>query len=490
MKQKRVVPVILCGGAGSRLWPLSRTNLPKQFIKLDGKNSHSLFQQTILRLDKFTDNQEAKDIALEQALIVTNEAHRFTALEQLDEIGKSAEIILEPVGKNTAPSLTLATLHVQQHYGDSAIMLVLSADHYIADSAKFCHALYQGIKLAHNEAHCIVTLGVEPTEPATGYGYIQYQPESTKQHHRVSSFVEKPDITVAKQYLDSGDYVWNAGIFVLSVKTWLSALKQFRHDIYKSVHTSWQQKQLDTPFIRPDEGEFYQVPSESIDYAVMEHSPQSSIIVKMIKLETQWSDLGTWQAILDLAQTNAQHSVITDGDVIAIDTNDSYIKAQNRLVATLGVENLIVIETADAVLIANKSASQDLKKIISELNNQEREEQHLHRKVHRPWGWYDSVDAGERFKVKRICVKPGASLSLQKHHHRAEHWVVVKGTAEVTCGDKVMLLSENQSTYIPLGETHRLKNPGTIALEIIEVQTGSYLGEDDIVRFDDVYGRE
>lgn len=484
-----VVPVVLCGGSGTRLWPLSRANYPKQFLNLSGFDGKSLFQQTILRLAKFKTQKPA--LSLKPAVVVANEAHRFLVLDQLHQINTSADIILEPVGKNTAPSLTLASLHIKQNYGDDAIMLVLSADHYIADADEFCSTLEQAVDIAHNEK-AIVNLGIKPNKPATGYGYIKYQHKKGRYKksygYPVLDFVEKPDLSVANDYLKSGNYVWNAGIFILSAGNWIAALKQLRIDIYESTLSAWQEKKLDTPFIRPSDANFAQVPNESIDYAVMEKCAKLSISVRMVELNTEWSDLGTWQAVAEQLEGNILTTVIK-GDVLAIDTENSYIQSSSRLVATLGVKDLIIIETPDAVLIADKSASQDVKKIVAQLTEQNRSEQCLHRKVHRPWGWYDSIDEGERFKVKRICVKPGASLSLQKHHHRAEHWVIVKGTAEVTCGDEVTLFTENQSTYIPLGEVHRLKNPGTIPLEIVEVQSGSYLEEDDIVRLDDVYGR-
>lgn len=472
-----LIPVILCGGIGSRLWPLSRSNYPKQFLKsLAG--DQSLFMQTLLRLDQLKSDTQFK---IERAVIVASEAHRFLLLDQLHELGKHCDIILEPEGKNTAPSLCLAALHIQQNYPQNSIMLVLPADHFIDNQSIFAEKLTQASALAYQQK-AIVTLGIQPKNAATAYGYIQNQ-KTNANHRQVVNFVEKPDKATAEQYLQSGDYAWNSGIFILSAELCLAALQQFAKDIYQSAQLAWQQHKLDPPFLRPLAEQFARCPSQSIDYAVMEHAAKA-LPMLMLELDCGWNDLGTWQAVLEQAENNAHH-----GDVLAIDSQNCYVSANHRLVATLGLQDLIIIETADAVLVAHKDHSQDIGKIVNELKAQQREEPDLHRKVYRPWGWYDSIDEGDRFKVKRICVKPKASLSLQKHHHRAEHWVVVQGTAEVTCGERVQLLSENQSSYIPLGETHRLRNPGTIPLEIIEVQSGSYLGEDDIVRLDDVYGR-
>lgn len=484
---KKVVPVILCGGSGTRLWPLSRSNYPKQFLSLCGEKL-SLFQQTVKRLDALVVNR-SPSVEIQETVIVANESHRFLVLDQLHDIKKIADIILEPEGRNTAPSLTLAALHIQSKYGKDAVMLVLPADHFVANNIQFSQSIHTAISAVTKQS--IVTLGIHPTAPETGYGYIKVNKPS-KSVSFVERFVEKPDKAKAEKYLANGNYVWNAGIFVLSTETWLVSIERFNSPIYKNTIAAWTTHRLDIPFLRPDANLFAKVPSESIDYAVMEHASISDdIAVKMVKLESEWNDLGTWKAVLEQASddSTATKGLVTEGDVLSIDSENSYIHSSGRLVATIGVKDLIVIETDDAVLVANKSQSQAVKKIVAVLENQNRNEQCLHRKVHRPWGWYDSIDEGERFKVKRICVKPHASLSLQKHHHRAEHWVVVKGTAEVTCGDEVTLFTENQSTYIPLGEVHRLRNPGTIPLEIIEVQSGSYLGEDDIVRIKDTYGR-
>lgn len=482
-----IVPVILCGGSGTRLWPLSRESYPKQFLPLVGEQT--LFQQTLLRLDGLEQSLATK---VSDSLIVTNEAHRFLVLDQLHEIQKNAEIILEPCGKNTAPSLTLAALQVVEKH-ENAILVVLPADQVITDNTAFNQVLQQAIKIVQQTSNTIATLGIKPTKPETGYGYIQCDSqlltnETAGDSHRVMQFIEKPDLTTAEHYLAAGNYYWNAGIFVIKASTWLVALQQFAPAILNSTQQAWSHKQFDKPFIRPCQQAFDSIPSESIDYAVIEHCPTDDIHLQMIKLEAGWSDLGSWQAVSE------QNSVDTmgnykAGDVLMQHSQNCFVQADGRLVALVGVSDLIIVETADAVLIADKQQTQAVKNIVNQLHDAQRAELTTHRKVYRPWGWYDSIDEAERFKVKRICVKPKASLSLQKHHHRAEHWVVVKGTAEVTCGDKIMLLTENQSTYIPLGETHRLANPGNIPLEIIEIQSGGYLGEDDIVRLDDVYGR-
>ena len=475
----KITPVILCGGSGTRLWPLSRAGFPKQFLVLSGTNS--LFQQAVERLQ----GVGASDMALGETLVVTNEEHRFLALDQLRELkGTSATLLLEPVARNTAPALTLAALHATAQ-GEDPILVVTPADQTITDSAAFTAALRTSVQAAADGS--IVILGITPNKPETGYGYIKAG-ASAPTIYPVEAFAEKPDAETAQRYLKEGGYYWNAGMFVLRASTWLKALAQFRPDIAQATRDAWAGKTEDAPFIRPSKAAFAAVPSESIDYAVMEHCPGSAIPIRMVPLDAGWSDLGAWDAVWQVGQPDAQGNV-TRGDVLLADTRDSLVYASSRLVGAVGVSNLVIVETADAVLVADRSQSQNVKQLVTALEQQKREEHTLHRKVHRPWGWYDSIDEAERFKVKRIQVKPGASLSLQKHHHRAEHWIVVKGTAEVTCGDKTMVLGENQSTYIPLGEVHRLANPGKVPLEIIEVQSGSYLGEDDIVRFEDTYGR-
>ncbi len=476
-----IQPVILCGGSGTRLWPLSRSGFPKQFLCLTGNDS--LFQQAAKRL---SDLGEQGDVVSEP-IIICHEDHRFLAQEQLREAGIGlGAALLEPVGRNTAPALTMAALHAIE-LGLDPILVVTPADQTVTDTGAFTLAMHQAIKSA--EAGGIVILGIQPDRPETGYGYIKaISSEPQGAAAQVERFVEKPNSETAQHYLAEGGYYWNAGMFVLKASVWINALKEFRPDIANATQAAWQNKTSDAKFVRPGKEEFAAVPSESIDYAVMEHCPGSPFAINMVALDAGWSDLGAWDAVWGVLPKDAQGNAHV-GDVLLTDSHNSLVQATSRLVTLVGVRDLVVIETPDAVMVADKTRSQDVKHIVAALQKSGREEHTLHRKVHRPWGWYDSIDEAERFKVKRIMVKPGASLSLQKHHHRAEHWIVVKGTAEITNGDKVMLLTENQSTYIPLGEVHRLANPGTLPLEIIEVQSGSYLGEDDIVRYEDTYGR-
>ena len=485
-----VLPVILCGGSGTRLWPLSRSGFPKQFLVLSGDGSQkSLFQQAIERINSIGDSQTK----LGQTIVVTNEEHRFLALEQLCELKNiQATLLLEPFGRNTAPALALAALYAQEQ-GDDPILVVTPADQTIENNAAFTEALKRAVQIAKENA--IVILGITPTAPETGYGYIKIQTTESSQadgQYIVERFVEKPDAAKAAQYLAEGGYFWNGGMFVLKASVWLASLKEFRPDILSAAQTSWQTKERDASgdamFVRPGKEAFNSIPSESIDYAVIEKCPGSKHPIKMVELNAGWNDLGAWDAVWQVGVQDRNGNVAS-GDTLLINTSNSLIHSSSRLVSAVGVENLIIIETADAVLVADKKNSQDVKEIVNHLSAQKREEKNLHRKVSRPWGWYDSVDEGERFKVKRIQVKPGASLSLQMHHHRAEHWIVVKGVAEITNGDQVIILTENQSTYIPQGQIHRLANPGRSPLEIIEVQSGSYLGEDDIVRLEDTYGR-
>jgi mannose-1-phosphate guanylyltransferase/mannose-6-phosphate isomerase len=391
------------------------------------------------------------------------------------------------MARNTAPALTLAALQATAT-GQDPILVVTPADQTVADGAAFTAALQQSVKAAASGA--IVILGITPDKPETGYGYIKHAGEAGPNgEFKVVQFAEKPDLETALAYLASGDTTWNSGMFVLKASTWLKALQHFRPDIARAAEQAWAGRTSDAPFIRPDKAAFAKIPSDSIDYAVMEKCPGSPFAIRRVPLAAGWNDLGAWDAVWQVGAQDSDGNV-TQGDTLTADTTNTLIHATSRLVGTVGVNNLVIIETADAVLVADRSQSQHVKKLVSALEQQKRDEHTVHRKVYRPWGWYDSIDEAERFKVKRIQVKPKASLSLQKHHHRAEHWIVVKGTAEITCGDKVILLTENQSTYIPLGEVHRLANPGTIPLEIIEVQSGSYLGEDDIVRFEDTYGRD
>ena len=468
----------MAGGSGTRLWPLSRAGFPKQFLSLGSDDS--LFQLALGRLMGLAGG----DIAVEAPLIVGNAEHRFLALEQMREKHiEPAAVILEPVGRNTAPALTLAALAAREN-GADPVLVVSPADQTVLDQAAFTRALRDAVHGAVDGA--IVILGITPTSPETAYGYIRSTPADGLA--KVAQFVEKPDAATAARYLAEGGYTWNSGMFVLRASVWLAALAEFRPDILAATQAAWSGRTPDARFVRPTREAFLAVPAESVDYAVMEKCPGSRFDIRMVPLDAGWNDLGAWDAVWQVADKDAAGNSGV-GDVLFEDSRNTLVHASGRLVTTLGVDNIVVVETADAVLVADRERSQDVKKIVSRLDKGSRTEHALHRKVHRPWGWYDSVDAGPRFQVKRIMVNPGATLSLQMHHHRAEHWIVVQGTAEVTCGDRKTILTENQSTYIPLGETHRLANPGKLPLEIIEVQSGSYLGEDDIVRFEDTYGR-
>ena len=477
-----VTPVILCGGSGTRLWPLSRTGFPKQFLVLSGTSS--LFQQAVTRVNALA----TSDISLNDTLVVTNEEHRFLVLDQLREMPKvKASILLEPMGRNTAPALTLAALQAIQT-GNDPILVVTPADQTVQDVQAFTMALQNSIRAAASGA--IVILGVPADRPETGFGYIRREGVAGQhQEFKVSKFAEKPNIETAQAYLAAGDYSWNGGMFVVRASRWLEALKYFSPVILTSTEDAFCASTQDSAFVRPDTNKFLAIPSESVDYAVIEKCPGSVFPIKMVSLDAGWNDLGAWDAVWQVGDHDA-HGNVTVGDTLLEKTKDSLVYANHRLVGTVGVSDLIIIETDDAVLVADRSQSQHVKAIVSQLEASAREERVLHRKVARPWGWYDTIDTGERFKVKRIQVNPGASLSLQKHAKRAEHWVVVKGVAEVTCGNKVITLRENESTYIPLGEAHRLVNPGKSPLEIIEVQSGLYLGEDDIERLEDSYGRK
>ncbi|WP_294637310.1 mannose-1-phosphate guanylyltransferase/mannose-6-phosphate isomerase [uncultured Aquabacterium sp.] len=478
-----LLPVIMAGGSGTRLWPLSRALYPKQFLVLQG--TQSLFQQAHLRLQSLA----AEDITVGKPCIVGNEEHRFLVLDQLRELkGEPSSLLLEPAGRNTAPAVTLAALQATAD-GQDPILVVTPADQTVTNEAAFTRAVQTAVRAAAEGD--IVILGITPDRPETGFGYIRTGDADAVGVRSVAAFVEKPDLEKAKAYVADGGYFWNSGMFVMRASRWLAALGHFRPDILEATKASFAVRTTDAQFVRPGKAEFAAVPSESVDYAVMEQcpsQPQAGFKVRMVPLDAGWSDLGAWDAVWQVSEHDAQGNA-AQGDAIFQGSTNTLVHATSRLVAAVGVDNIVVVETPDAVLVADRSRSQDVKKIVATLEQQSRTEGTLHRRVHRPWGWYDSIDMGPRFQVKRIMVKPKASLSLQMHHHRAEHWIVVSGTAEVTNGEQVLLLSENQSTYIPLGTVHRLVNPGAIPLEIIEVQSGSYLGEDDIVRFQDNYGR-
>jgi mannose-1-phosphate guanylyltransferase/mannose-6-phosphate isomerase len=481
---ERIQPVVLCGGAGTRLWPLSRSGFPKQFLCLTG--SASLFQQATMRLVGL--GLDGMKVA--KPMIVTGQEHRFLASEQLSECGiELGAVLLEPVGRNTAPALTLAALAATSD-GLDPVMVVTPADQTVADAGAFNQAMQAAVHEAVTGS--IVILGVTPDAPEIGYGYIQASAATDETAMMVKRFVEKPKLASAQHYLDEGGYYWNAGMCVLRASVWLETLEHFRPDILRATAAAWERRSVDANlaglFIRPSDAEFNSIPAESIDYAVMERLPGSGKSFCMVPLNAGWSDLGSWESVWQALPQDERGNAYC-GDVMTADSQCTLVHASSRLVALVGVRDLVVIETPDAVLVARKTSGQDVKQIVSQLQQAHRAEQTLHRKVYRPWGWYDSVDEGKGFKVKRIHVKPGASLSLQKHHHRAEHWVVVKGVADITNGDTTLRLSENQSTYIPLGSVHRLANSGSTGLEIIEVQSGDYLGEDDIVRFEDTYGR-
>ena len=481
-----IQPVIMAGGSGTRLWPLSRAQHPKQFLVLQG--NRSLFQQAATRLASLAGD----DIAVGASCVVGNEEHRFLVLDQLRETKlPPATVLLEPAGRNTAPAMTLAALHAQES-GADPVLVVTPADQTVTDEAAFTQALRRAVRVADTGA--IAILGIQPDRPETGFGYIRAGAEPGAEDSRtVAEFVEKPDLATAERYLAQGHYFWNSGMFVVRASVWLAAIERFRPDIAAATRTAWAARTSDASFLRPGPAQFAAIPAESVDYAVMEPAAAAprgdgAFDVRMVPLDAGWSDLGAWDAVWQVGAKDADGNVAV-GDALLRDSRGTLVHATSRLVGCVGLDNVVVIETPDAVLVIDRSRCQDVKHIVAQLQGAGRSEHSLHRQVHRPWGWYDGIDAGERFQVKRIMVKPGASLSLQKHHHRAEHWIVVRGTAEVTNGDSVTLLSENQSTYIPLGATHRLANPGKVPLEIIEVQSGSYLGEDDIVRFDDTYGR-
>jgi mannose-1-phosphate guanylyltransferase/mannose-6-phosphate isomerase len=470
MSVPNLVPVILSGGSGTRLWPLSRESHPKQFLPLVG--DHSMLQQTCLRLRGLP--------GADSPLVVANEEHRFLVAEQLRQVGAApSALILEPVGRNTAPAIAVAALQAMAG-GLDPVLLVLPSDHVIADEAGFRAAVLAALPAA--EAGKLVTFGIVPTAPETGYGYIKAAPGEGLR--AVERFVEKPDAATAQGYLAGGGYYWNSGMFAFRASRYLAELQANRPEMVAAARAALAGAKPDVDFLRLDKAAFSASPSDSIDYAVMEKTGDAAVL----PIAVGWNDVGSWSALWSVVEQDGGGNAHR-GDVLARDCRNTLAIGDKRLIALIGLEDTVVVDTDDAVLVAHKERVQDVKEIVSALKAAQRPQATWHRKVYRPWGSYDGIDSGDRFQVKRIIVKPGAALSLQKHHHRAEHWIVVKGTAQVTCDDKVFLLSENQSTYIPLGSKHRLENPGKQPLELIEVQSGGYLGEDDIVRFEDVYGR-
>ena len=461
-----ICSVIMAGGSGTRLWPLSRAAHPKQFLRLHGEDT--MLQATVKRLS---------GLDIQASITICNEEHRFFVAEQLREIDKLGSIILEPVGRNTAPAIALAALTAK----DDPLLLVLAADHVIQHEDAFKEAVIRAIPLA--EAGKLVTFGIVPSEPHTGYGYIN-RGKDLGEGFEVDAFVEKPSSNVAQNYFSSGDYYWNSGMFLFRASRYLEELKEFRPDILEKCESSVSEVMADLDFLRVDKETFESCPAESVDYAVMEKTSHAVVV----PMDAGWSDVGSWSSLWDISDKDSEGNS-TYGDVILHNTQNSYVRTDNKLVAVIGVDDLVIVSTKDALMVAHKDCVQDVKIIAQKLKDDKRTEWELNREVYRPWGKYDSIDVGERYQAKRITVKPGAKLSIQMHHHRAEHWVVVSGTARVTNGDKTFLLSENESTYIPIGVVHSLENPGTVELELIEVQSGSYLGEDDIVRLEDRYGR-
>jgi mannose-1-phosphate guanylyltransferase/mannose-6-phosphate isomerase len=467
-----LVPVILSGGAGTRLWPLSREMYPKQLLALTSK--HTMLQDTALRL--------AGIAAAQPPIVVCNDAHRFTVAEQIRAWGlKAAAILLEPAGRNTAPAVALAALKAQT-IDPEAIIVVAPADHVIRDARAFQAAAEVAAGLADHGK--LVTFGIVAHAPETGYGYIR-RGDGEGPAYPVAQFIEKPPLDVATQFVASGDYFWNSGMFVFKAGRYLAELAAFAPDILDASRAAFDAARADLDFVRIDKAEFEKCRSESIDYAVMEKTRDAVVL----PLDAGWSDVGSWSSLFDALPADEEGNVL-QGDVLVHDTHDCYVHSTSRLVTAVGMDDHIIVETKDAVLVAPKERVQDVKELVALLKKSGRSESSLHREVFRPWGSYDSIDNGERFQVKRLTVKPGGVLSLQMHHHRAEHWIVVQGTARITCNEKTFLLSENESTYIPIGASHRIENPGKVALHIVEVQSGSYLGEDDIVRFEDNYGRQ
>lgn len=466
-----IIPIIMAGGSGTRLWPLSRSLYPKQFLSLINENS--LLQETLKRLD---------GLNCLPPVIVSNNEHRFIVAEQLRQFGvDDFQIILEPVGRNTAPAVALAALKSLELHGDHH-MLVLAADHAIQD----IEAFHAAVLAAEQESvdNKLVTFGIVPTKPETGYGYIKKGEQVKNSVFKVNSFVEKPDLETAKNYLEQKCYLWNSGMFMFKASVYLDELKKFRPDILAACKESLSSASTDLDFIRLNSDVFAECPDESIDYAVMEKTQDCVVI----PLDADWSDIGSWTSLWEISEKD-EHENVSHGDVINYNSRNNYIYSEGSLISTVGVNNLIIVQTKDALLVAQQDNVQDIKKIVEILKKQKRSEHISHREVYRPWGRYDSVERGDRYQVKRITVKPGECLSTQMHHHRAEHWVVVAGTAKVTCGERTFFVTENESTFIPIDTVHTLENPGKIPLEVIEIQSGVYLGDDDIVRLSDKYGR-
>ena len=478
-------PVILAGGGGTRLWPLSREYYPKQFLRLFGQNS--MLQETVLRIDGMETEMDLLD-----PLFVCNEAHRFLLAEQVHQVNKRYQsILLEPQGRNTAPALTVAAIALRNVNSDP-VLIMMPADHHITDRDTFQKTIRAGYKLAQEGT--LITFGIIPEHAETGYGYIRtgkkLQNDLPAETYELDGFTEKPDLDTAQEYLNEGNYLWNSGIFMMQASTWCEAIKHFQPDIFQSCQDAWNKGSADNHFYWLDKDSFINCRSDSIDYAVMEKlTTDKTFKSAVVALDAGWSDVGAWSALWKIRQRDNNNNV-TDGDVILNGTRNSLVRSEDRLVVAVGCENMVIVETADAVVVANKDKSQDVKQIVDTLKTDQREERLTHRKVYRPWGSYETLDAGDHFQVKRIEVNPGKKLSLQLHHKRAEHWVVVNGTARVTRGEETFDLSENESTFIPLGTKHRLENATDQPLEIIEVQSGSYLGEDDIVRFEDDFGRK
>ncbi len=465
-----IIPVIMAGGSGTRLWPLSRSLYPKQFFPL--VNNNTMLQETLLRLNGLDSSQP---------ITISNEAHRFIVAEQLNNIGQLGTIILEPEGRNTAPAIALAANVAIESDAEDPLFLVLAADHVIDNEQEFINTVNRAIPLA--EEGKLVTFGIVPNSAHTGYGYIKRGAvEGTG--FKVEQFIEKPNLQAAESYLESGDFYWNSGMFLFKASRYLEELKAHRPDIFDACEEALKSRTTDMGFVRVDQEAFLKCPEDSIDYAVMEKTTEAVVV----PLDAGWNDIGSWSALWEVDQKDDNGNA-TRGDVILHDTKNCLAHGGERLIATVGLEDIVIVDTKDAVMVAHKDKVQDVKKVVEQLKADGRSEFKLHREVYRPWGKYDSIDNGSRYQVKRITVKPGAKLSVQMHHHRAEHWIVVSGTAKVTNGDETILLTENESTYIPVGVVHALANPGKVPLELIEVQSGSYLGEDDIVRFEDLYGR-